>query len=71
METERAMMKAADEVIVVADSSKFGRSSLALLCPPGRSQHLVVDDEIATSGGSELTDAGVRLVIAGSRPSDD
>ena len=29
VETERAMMRAADEVIVVADSTKFGRQSLA------------------------------------------
>ncbi len=29
------MMHAADEVIVVADSTKFGRQSLAHLCPLG------------------------------------
>ena len=32
VETERAMMRAADEVIVVADSTKFGHQSLAHLC---------------------------------------
>ena len=32
VETEQAMMKAADEVIVVADSTKFGCTSLARLC---------------------------------------
>ena len=32
VETERAMMKAADETIVVADSSKFGHRALANLC---------------------------------------
>ena len=31
VETERAMMQAADEVIVVADSTKFGHTSLAHL----------------------------------------
>ena len=42
VETERAMMQAAEEVIVVADSTKFGHQSLAHLCPlddvrpPGR-----------------------------------
>ena len=42
VETERAMMRAADEVIVVADSTKFGHQSLTHLCPldavqpPGR-----------------------------------
>ena len=46
VETERAMMRAADEVIVVADSSKFGRQSLAHLCGLEEVQHLVVDDGI-------------------------
>ena len=35
-ETEQAMLKAAGRVIVVADSSKFGRKSLTLVSPPGR-----------------------------------
>ena len=39
VETERAMMKAADEVIVVADSTKFDRSSLALLGSLGCGRH--------------------------------
>ena len=47
VETERAMMRAADEVIVVADSSKFGHQSLAHLCELGDVHHLVVDDEIS------------------------
>jgi DeoR family fructose operon transcriptional repressor len=64
VETERAMMKAADEVIVVADSSKFDRSSLALLCPLGEVDVLVVDSEISNSWQHRLTDAGVKLVIA-------
>ncbi|MCA9267379.1 MAG: DeoR/GlpR transcriptional regulator, partial [Planctomycetales bacterium] len=32
VETERAMMESAEEVIVVADSTKFGHQSLARLC---------------------------------------
>jgi DeoR family transcriptional regulator, fructose operon transcriptional repressor len=47
VETERAMMKAADRVIVVADSSKLGRQSLAHLCELGAPDTLVVDDEIS------------------------
>ncbi len=57
VETERAMMKAADEVIVVADSTKFGRQSLAHLCPLGAVDHLVVDDEIS-SDWREQADRG-------------
>ena len=40
------MMRAAAEVIVVADSTKFGHQSLTHLCPLNAVQHLVVDDGI-------------------------
>ena len=47
VETERAMMQAADEVIVVADSTKFGHQSLGHVCPLGAVHHLVVDSRIS------------------------
>lgn len=65
VETERAMMKAADEVIVVADSTKFGRTSLARLCDLGNVDVLVVDDELSDDWRNRLTSAGVRLVVVG------
>jgi DeoR/GlpR family transcriptional regulator of sugar metabolism len=64
VETERAMMRAADEVIVVADSSKLGRQSLAHLCALGDVQHLVVDPEISPKWREKTEVAGVRLHIA-------
>ena len=55
VETEQAMMAAADEVIVVADSSKFGHASLALLCGLSDVDVLVVDravtDRVAGAAG--------------------
>lgn len=69
VETERAMMKSADEVIVVADSSKFGRTSLAHLCELGEIDVLVVDNEISEDWRSKIVAAGVRLVVAG--PTDN
>jgi DeoR/GlpR family transcriptional regulator of sugar metabolism len=65
VETERAMMKTADEVIVVADSTKFGRTSLARLCDLGGVDTVVTDDEIGYEWKQRLSDAGVRLVLAG------
>ena len=47
VETEQAMMKAADEVIVVADSTKFGHQSLAHLCALEQVDYLVVDSGIS------------------------
>ena len=45
VETERAMMHAADEVIVVADSTKFGHQSLAHLVPADVDVNTLVVDE--------------------------
>jgi DeoR/GlpR family transcriptional regulator of sugar metabolism len=64
VETERTMMKAADRVIVVVDSSKFGRQSLARLCGLDAVQTLVVDDGIDQPWRDRLLAAGVDLRIA-------
>ena len=64
VETERAMMSCADQTIVVADSSKFGKSSLARLCELGQVQMLVSDDGLSTAWRERLTAAGVNLVLA-------
>ncbi len=65
VETERAMMRSADEVMVVADSTKFGRTSLAHLCGLGEIDTLVVDNEITEEWRSRIIAAGVQLAIAG------
>ena len=67
VETERAMMRSADETIVVADSSKFGRSSLARLCGLGEVDRLVVDDQLSDEWRRRLTESGVELLIADKR----
>lgn len=64
VETEQAMMRAADEVIVVADSSKFGHSSLALLCGLSEIDTLVVDSGVSPQWRDRLSTAGVRLIVA-------
>ena len=64
VETERAMMRAADEVIVVADSSKFGHQSLAHLCPLADVQFVVVDAGISDAWRARIEAGGVRLLVA-------
>ena len=66
--TEQAMMEAADEVIVVADSSKFGHSSLALFADYPRSTRWWLTVDFGAAWQTRLRNAGVRLIIAG--PSD-
>ncbi len=64
VETESSMMKTADEVILVADSTKFGRQSLAHVCQLGDVDRIVVDEEIDAQWRNKITAAGVELVVA-------
>jgi DeoR/GlpR family transcriptional regulator of sugar metabolism len=70
VEAERAMIDSADEVIVVADSSKLGRQSLAHLCPLEDIDHLVTDVEISDAWRRRLEGAGIHLVVAGAEPTE-
>ena len=65
VETEQAMMSAAEDVIVVADSTKFGHQSLAHLCDLDAIDALVVDNEITEDWRSKIIAAGVLLHVAG------
>jgi DeoR/GlpR family transcriptional regulator of sugar metabolism len=65
VETQRQMMRCADEVVVVADHTKVGRSALALLCPLGEVDTLIVDDGLTAAQRALLDAAEVRLVVAG------
>lgn len=71
VETERAMMHSADEVIVVADSTKFGRQSLAHLCPLDAIQRIVVDDAISSEWRGKIAAAGVTLHVASETSNND
>ena len=64
VETERAMMTSAEEVIVVADSTKFGHTSLAQLSSLEDIDVLVTDSEIGGQWQERLTAAEVKLVVA-------
>ena len=64
VETERAMMRAAAEVIVVADSTKFDHQSLTHLCPLNAVHQLIVDDGITTEWREKVRAAGVNLIVA-------
>jgi DeoR/GlpR family transcriptional regulator of sugar metabolism len=64
VETEQAMLKAADETMIVADSSKFGHASLSRLCRLGEVQTVVTDDCLPALWQNRIRDAGVELVLA-------
>lgn len=71
VETERAMMRVADEVIVLADSTKFGHQSLAHLCDLSAVGRIVVDDCLSPAWRTQLEAAGVDVTIAAHQESDD
>lgn len=64
IEAERAMIDVADEVIVVADSSKFGRQSLAQLCDWDAIHTVVVDDGLSDEWRERIQEYNTQLIIA-------
>ncbi len=65
VETQWAMMAATDEVIVVADSTKFGHQSLAHVGELHSINTMVVDDQLSESWREKVVAAGVHLILAG------
>ncbi|MGE5603279.1 MAG: DeoR/GlpR family DNA-binding transcription regulator [Nitrososphaerales archaeon] len=62
-EVDRAMIQAADEVILVADSSKVGGIGLATILPLARVHKLITDQAASASFVKALADAGVEVVL--------
>ena len=63
VETEQKMMTAAEEVILVSDSSKLGHSALAHLCPLESIDRLVIDDGISEEWKERIEKVGIQLHI--------
>jgi DeoR/GlpR family transcriptional regulator of sugar metabolism len=70
VETERQMMRCADEVVVVADHSKIGRQALAYLCELPAIDTLIVDPDLDQRQRTLMENTGVRLVLAGQNHAD-
>ena len=64
VESEKAMLAAADQAIVVADSSKFGKVSLSRLCGLHEVHAAVSDGAIESGWKQRLESAGVQLILA-------
>lgn len=64
VETERQMMKCAQEVILVADHSKFGRLALSRLCGLEEIHRVVTDSGLADGDRTLLDAAGVAVLLA-------
>ena len=71
VETERQMMRCADEVVVVADHAKIGRQALAFLCELSAIDTLIVDSGITPEQRRLVEAGGTRLMVAGDGPTGD
>jgi len=63
VETERQMIEAAEEVIVVSDSSKLGHSALAQLCPLETVDRLITDAGITDEWREIVAAAEIELTV--------
>lgn len=64
VETERQMMSCGQEVMIVADHTKFGRLALARLCGLDEVQSIVVDSGLADEHRKLLESAGLTIHVA-------
>lgn len=58
------MIEIAKEVILVTDSSKFNRRSLAFICPVNTIDIVITDAGISADDRIRLENAGVKVIIA-------
>jgi DeoR family ulaG and ulaABCDEF operon transcriptional repressor len=66
-ETE-LLLQRADEVIVLADSRKFGHRARNSIMPLARIGTLITDDDLTDVNHKMLLDAGIRVIIARPAP---
>ncbi|MFZ1663463.1 MAG: DeoR/GlpR transcriptional regulator, partial [Paracoccaceae bacterium] len=64
VQAEQKLINQADELIVLADSSKFAQRSSLLLCPLSRIHTVITDDRIDDRAAAMLEAADVRLIVA-------
>lgn len=70
VQAEQKLIGQADELIVLADSSKFRQRSSLLLCPLNRIHTVVTDDGIEDRAAQMLEAAEIRLIVAETTASD-
>ncbi|MBA4490301.1 DeoR/GlpR family DNA-binding transcription regulator [Paracoccus sp. S1E-3] len=70
VQAEQKLIGQADELIVLADSSKFHQRSSLLLCPLSRIHTVITDDGIEDRAAQMLEAADIRLIVAEVAASD-
>lgn len=65
VETERAMMRSSDEVVILADHTKIGQLALTFLCELADVDTLIVDRAIQPEQRTLIEQADVKLIVPG------
>lgn len=64
IQAEEKLIGQADELVVLADSSKFDNRSSLVLCPLDRIDVVITDDEITDRAATMLEAADIRVIVA-------
>jgi DeoR family ulaG and ulaABCDEF operon transcriptional repressor len=64
IQAEEKLIGQADELVVLADSSKFRNRSSLILCPLARIHTVITDDGIADREAQMLEAADIRVIVA-------
>ena len=66
--TKQAMIRAAREVILLADHTKFGQEAVAQIAPLSAVSRLITDNALVASTRLDLTQMGIEVIIARALP---
>jgi DeoR family ulaG and ulaABCDEF operon transcriptional repressor len=64
IQAEQKLIGQADELVVLADSTKFAKRSSMLLCPLSRIHTVITDEGISDRDAQMIEAADVRLIVA-------
>ena len=64
IQSEQKLLKQADELVVLADASKFERRSSLLICSLEHIDVLITDDRISETSVKMLEEANVKVIVA-------
>ena len=70
VQAEQKLIGQADELVVLADSTKFAARSSLLLCPLSRIHTVITDDGITDRDAAMLEAADIRLIVAQTAAAD-
>ena len=64
IQAEQKLIGQADELVVLADSTKFDQRSSLVLCPLHRITTVITDDQVSDKAAALLEAADVTLIVA-------